>query len=170
MNEQSTSKFVLIFGLHEVFSRMFKIDDFYICLDPFWGKSHRKHALIASELYDTIKKLFFIYILCIQFGPKMVFADVRKQQKDTCTSQSNVILNEISFKFKCHSTNFENGYELSLIWISDRVKIMCIFVTVHPSVWESVNAYRVSLAQWLKSTSNDMPEALTRARLPGGTT
>ena len=69
-----------------------------------------------------------------------------------------------------NSTNFENGHELSLIWISDRVNIMCIFVTVHPSVWESVNAYRVSLAQWLKSTSNDMPEALTRARLPGGTT
>ena len=69
-----------------------------------------------------------------------------------------------------NSTNFENGHELSLIWISDRVNILCIFVTVHPSVWESVNAYRVSLAQWLKSTSNDMPEALTRARLPGGNT
>ena len=148
---------------------MFKIDDFYICLDPFWRKSHRKHTLIASELYDT-KTFLYIYFVhtiwtknglcrCEKTAERYMYVSVK------CDFEWNFFQIQMT-----NSTNFENGHELSLIWISDRVNILCIFVNVHPSVWESVNAYRVSLAQWLKSTSNDMPEALTRARLPGGTT
>ena len=67
---------------------------------PFWMKNHRNHAVLGSEL-TIFNENFFINILCIQFGSKMILAHVGKQQKETCTSQSDVILNEIAFEFKC---------------------------------------------------------------------
>ena len=145
-----------IWSFRECFRSMISIR-----LDPFWRKNHRNHAVFGSELHIVNEKFLYKYIVntvwtqnglspCGKTAERNMYVSVR------CDFEWNCFQIKMS-----NSKIFENG-ERSLIWISVWVNIMSIFMSPCIQVF--------SMAQCLSSPGNDMPETLTRARLPGGTT
>ena len=112
-----------------------------IRLDPFWRKNHRNHAVFGSELPTVNEKFLYKYI---------VYTVWTQNRLSPCgkTAERNMYVSVwCDFEWNCFqiqmSKNFENGVKRSLIWISDRFNIMCIFMSPCIQVF--------SMAQWLSS-------------------